>query len=60
MVDSLNATPGGLPLSDDAYATAQAKAAIRLAGMALRVTGGDRERARAELRIVLKAIGLLP
>lgn len=60
MVDSLNATPGGLPLSDKDFAAAQEKAAVRLAGMALRVTGGDRERARAELRIALQAIGLLP
>ena len=60
MVDSLNATPGGLPLSDEAAAEAQGKTTFRFYRLALRLAAGDEDAAREMLRGPLEAIGLLP
>ena len=57
MVDSLNSTPGGLPLSDEAFIVLQREAGIRLAGAALTAAGGDWDEARAMLRDWIEAIG---
>lgn len=60
MVTDNLALQDDLPLSDEAWAWARREAGIRLAGIALAITGRDEEAAAAMLRGPLEAIGALP
>ncbi len=60
MVSDNLALQDDLPLSDEAWTAARREAGIRLAGIALAVTGRDEDAAKAMLREPLEAIGALP